>query len=67
MVYRNINLLSWIIVLLLSCNPDMPEDVAIEYRKIEKSPDFNKEVKPILSDKCFSCHGPDKAKQKAGF
>ncbi|MDD7983874.1 PSD1 and planctomycete cytochrome C domain-containing protein [Lentisphaera marina] len=28
-----------------------------------KKPDFAKEVLPILSDKCFACHGPD-AKKK---
>jgi hypothetical protein len=29
--------------------------------------DFTYDVKPILSDRCFACHGPDKAKQKAGL
>jgi hypothetical protein len=26
---------------------------------------FNRDVRPIFSDNCFSCHGPDKAKRKA--
>jgi len=27
--------------------------------------EFNREVRPILSDRCFSCHGPDKASRKS--
>jgi hypothetical protein len=29
--------------------------------------DFAREVRPILSDNCFACHGPDGQKRKAGL
>ena len=47
--------------------PKLPEDINKEYLKLPSLIDYNEHVKPILSDKCFSCHGPDKAKQKAGL
>lgn len=52
---------------LLSCSPNLPKDVAIAYKELPDKIDYNQLVKPVLSDKCFSCHGPDKAKQKAGL
>jgi len=47
--------------------PDMPDDVQAAYDALDGPLDYNIDVKPILSDKCFACHGPDKAKQKAGL
>jgi Protein of unknown function (DUF1553)/Protein of unknown function (DUF1549)/Concanavalin A-like lectin/glucanases superfamily/Planctomycete cytochrome C len=29
--------------------------------------DFNFQIRPILSDKCYNCHGPDPRKRKAGL
>ncbi len=28
---------------------------------------FNREIRPILSDHCYPCHGPDPARRKAGL
>ncbi len=60
-------LLLMVPVWLLSCSPDLPDDVAAAYKELPDKIDYNLHVKPVLSDKCFSCHGPDKAKQKAGL
>ncbi|HJT76584.1 MAG TPA: PSD1 and planctomycete cytochrome C domain-containing protein, partial [Gemmataceae bacterium] len=29
--------------------------------------DFNRDVRPIFSENCYACHGPDKNKRKAGL
>ena len=52
---------------LAACSPELPEDVQAAYEELPEALDFNIHVKPILSDKCFACHGPDLAAQKAGL
>src|SRR5262245_1627732 len=42
--------------LLLACNTQ----VLAEEPRVE----FNRDVRPILSDFCFTCHGPDSARRK---
>lgn len=55
------------ITTLSSCSPDLPTDVSAAYKSLPEKLDYNQHVKPILSDKCFACHGPDKDKQEAGL
>lgn len=44
-----------------SSEPLAPRDAEPALERI----DFNREVRPLLSDRCFACHGPDEAKRKA--
>lgn len=50
-----------------SCGWHVPQDIEQTYQELPDQIDFNFHVKPILSDKCFACHGPDMANQKAGL
>ncbi|MEI7581397.1 DUF1553 domain-containing protein [Runella sp.] len=61
-------LLFWFACLaMVGCSPELPEEIAAAYKQLPDELDYNLHVKPILADKCFACHGPDKAKQKAGL
>ena len=62
---RFILMLSITSLLLYSCSADLPEDVALAYKDLPDDVDYNLHVKPVLSDKCFACHGPDEAKRQA--
>ncbi len=35
--------------------------------KLPETIDYNFDIKPILSDNCYTCHGPDPNKRKAGL
>jgi hypothetical protein len=37
--------------------------IAAPWGRAQSAPEFNRDVRPILADKCFLCHGPD-AKSK---
>jgi hypothetical protein len=43
----------------------MPDEVETAYTDLPDIVDFNFHVRPILSDRCYSCHGPDEKARKA--
>ena len=55
----------WISLFCTACGTDLPEEVKVAYEKLPDQIDFNLHVRPILSDRCFACHGPDKNTLKA--
>lgn len=53
--------------LLPACAPDLPDDVDAAMAELPPRVDYNLHIKPILSDKCFHCHGPDTASVEASL
>lgn len=45
----------------------LPDEVAHELDQLAGPVDYTYDVKPILSDRCFACHGPDANKVQAGL
>lgn len=66
-----IEILKWfaslIVLMIIACGPDMPPDVTTAYENLPSRIDYNFHIKPILSDRCYSCHGPDEVAREAGF
>jgi hypothetical protein len=54
--------------LLTACQSSyLPEEIIKIQDKLPETIDYNLHIKPILSDRCFKCHGPDKNKVEAGL
>ena len=56
-------LLSW--VAAFSCSSEIPSEVREALGELPDEIDYNFHVKPILSDRCFVCHGNDQGNLKA--
>ena len=70
-MYRSIsNISGCLLVMVLfafGCMNRIPEEMVHEISKLPDKIDYNFHVKPILSDKCFACHGPDAVNRKANL
>lgn len=64
MVSQNTGKALLAVLFLVGCGENK-ENGLLDENTVPEVVDFNYHVKPILSDKCFACHGPDKATQKA--
>jgi len=56
-----------LVCFLISCSPDLPQEVEEVYHTLPADLSYNFDIKPILSDKCFACHGPDANKRESGL
>ena len=56
--------LGFVAITLFACNEVPPSS---QVQRIPEQVDFNFHVKPILSDRCFACHGPDEKARKANL
>jgi len=54
-------------LLFFSCSGPLTTEVEQVYESLPEYVDYNFHVKPILSDNCYTCHGPDDNNRKAGL
>lgn len=67
-ILRNrLGLVFYGMIFIISCSIDKPHEIITAERTLPEIIDYNFHVKPILSDKCFACHGPDAQKQQASL
>src|SRR5262249_61480153 len=45
----------------------VPPAAAAAEEPLPQTIEFNRDVRPILADNCFFCHGPDRAKRQANL
>lgn len=60
MSFRLVLNMVWAIVLVWACRSSQTEH-------FKSTIDYSFDVKPILSDRCYKCHGPDEAKRESNL
>ncbi|MGY6742970.1 MAG: PSD1 and planctomycete cytochrome C domain-containing protein [Cecembia sp.] len=57
-------LLAFIVLVLFACKKKAEQGISLQEGEMVS---YNYHIRPILSDNCFACHGPDANKQEAGL
>ena len=52
---------------LLLLTSSLPLELWAESRPDPRGIEFNRDIRPIFSERCFSCHGPDQSTRKTPF
>ncbi|MBX2815408.1 MAG: DUF1553 domain-containing protein [Saprospiraceae bacterium] len=50
---------------IMGCGHDLPVELQALEAKLPPKVDYNFHIRPILADRCYSCHGPDANKREA--
>ncbi|HMO37480.1 MAG TPA: hypothetical protein PKA06_15685, partial [Gemmatales bacterium] len=64
---RYLCLLSGISILLSAMALAEEKKTVAEEKKAERKLEYNRDIRPILAENCFTCHGPDSASRKGGL
>ena len=59
--------ISFILILFLGCQNNNSNEVQTNITDVPDKIDFNYHIRPILSDRCYKCHGPDEKVRKANL
>ena len=60
-------LLVLVLLQLIGCGKSLPQELETAYQDLPEIVDYNYHIKPILSDRCYKCHGPDANQRKANY
>ena len=65
--YSSLHIVKQGMLLLLLLGSICTSHAAAEPLDSEQQIDFDESILPLISDRCFQCHGPDEAARESGF